>query len=264
MRVLTFFNHAGGASKSSSARDVGYTLATMGFRVLLIDTDPQANLSAWLGVQGAPFARTVHLTATANRPLPEPFEVAGGMHLIPSTLQLAMVDAQLPGVVGGVLRLRRHVRDLKGRYDFVLIDSPPSLGQLSALAAIAADDLIVPVPTVEKGLQGLPNVLEMVENYGEVAPDLRVAFFLPTQYNAQTSHHKEALAYLRANVSPVGTPISYRPAIYPDAAAARQPVPLYAPGSAAAADIRRATEEILAALGVSAPNDNAEGERAEA
>ena len=253
MHVLTFFNHAGGASKSSSTRDLGYVLCDLGWRVLLIDCDPQANLSRWLGVADAPSARTVHNTALNNAPLPEPYPVHG-LHLIPSALQLAMVDAQLPGQIGGVKRLRRHVLELRGHYDFVLIDSPPSLGQLSALAAIAADALVVPVPTVDKGIQGLPSVHEMVNAYREVNEELRVAWYLPTQYNAQILHHREALEWLRANVEPLGSPITYRPAIYPDATAARLPVPVYARGSAADSEIRRAAQELLDVLKVEVPH----------
>lgn len=251
MHVLTFFNHAGGASKTSSTRDLGYSLAQRGYRVRLIDCDPQGNLSTWMGIPDAPMNRTIHLTAMSDAPLPEPFEVHG-LHLTPAALPLAMVEAQLPGVIGGVTHLRNAVRRLKDQYDFVLLDSPPSLGQLSALAAIAADGLVVPVPTNSKGVQGLTAVHEMIATYRKLNSGLHIAFYLPTQFHPGTVHARESLEALRAHVSPLGDPITYRPAVYPDAALSAMPVLKYAPGSPAAQEIERATDQLLSALNVEA------------
>lgn len=249
MRVLTTFNHAGGAAKTSTTRDIGYTLAQHhGQRVLLVDVDPQANLSGWLGVPDAPRERTIARTVLANEPLPEPVR-AHGVDLIPANLELALVEAQLPGQIGGIRRLHRHLQGLSGRYDFVLIDSPPSLGQLSALAAIAADALVVPVPTTHKGVGGIGAVHAMIETYRELNEGLHVAFYLPTLYNAQIRHHREALDVMREMLRPLGTPVTFRPAIYPDAHASGAPIGVYMPGSPADQEVRTATEELLAALG---------------
>ncbi|WP_027483162.1 ParA family protein [Deinococcus pimensis] len=249
MRVLTTFNHAGGAAKTSTTRDIGYTLAHHhGLRVLLIDVDPQANLSSWLGVPDASVERTVARSVLQNEPLPEPYRVHG-LDLIPSNLELALVEAQLPGQIGGIRRLHRHLRALGERYDFVLIDSPPSLGQLSGLAAIAADALVVPVPTTHKGVGGVGAVRAMVQTYRELNEQLHVAFYLPTLYNAQIRHHRESLDVMRELLSPLGTPVTFRPAIYPDAHAANVPIGVYMPGSPADLEVRAATSELLAALG---------------
>src|SRR5215204_1111399 len=129
-RVISFFNHAGGVGKSSAARDLGYVLASLGFKVLLIDADPQANLTAWLGVREEVALKQTLYTAVMDEPnslsLPEPLE-AHGLHLVPSALELARMEPQLIGVIMGVTRLRTAIRRLSG-YDFVLIDPPPSLG----------------------------------------------------------------------------------------------------------------------------------------
>ncbi|AFZ69252.1 ParA family protein [Deinococcus peraridilitoris] len=248
MRTLVFFNHAGGVSKTSSTRDIGYTLARdHQLRVLLIDVDPQANLSSWLGVPQVPDERTVLGTLLRDEPLPEPYAVHG-LRLIASNLWLASAEAQLPGVVGGFAHLRQQVRRLHDQYDLVLIDSPPSLGQLSLAAAVAADGLVVPVPTTHKGVGGIAGVLKMIETYRKLNPGLHVAWYLPTQHNPHTLHHREALAWMQGNLSPLGSPISYRPAIYPDAHAQSLPVGAYQPGSPADLEVKRATTELLAAL----------------
>ncbi|ULH17439.1 ParA family protein (plasmid) [Deinococcus sp. KNUC1210] len=246
MKILTVFNHAGGAAKTSTVRDLGYAFAQRGFRVLLVDLDPQANLSTWLGVDAEP-SQTVYQTLVENAPLPAPSTVFG-LDLIPSTLGLAKAEAQLPGIIGGVTHLRDRLGEWTDRYDLVLIDSPPSLGQLSLSACLAAGALIVPVPTTHKGVGGLPAVHEMVATYRKLNPGLHIAWYVPTQYNANTSHHREVLDVLRERLTPLGSPITYRPAVYPDAHAQGMPVSAYQPGSAADTEIQRAADELEAII----------------
>lgn len=258
MRVITFFNHAGGVAKTSSVRDIGYMLAKMAFNVLLIDVDPQANLTRWLGANGKIALSQTIFPAVLNNVneegdlgLPLPMQVHG-LDLIPSHLDIARIEPQLIGVIMGVTRLRNAVRKLE-QYDFVLIDPPPSLGQLSALAVIAADQVVVPLPTNSKGLEGLPTVINMVRQYRQAAPNLNVAFFLLTQFDERTRHDQESLATIRAELSaiaPISSPMHSRPAVYKDAQVAGQPIPIFAQGSKADQEVRTATSELLEALGV--------------
>ncbi|HEX7038925.1 MAG TPA: ParA family protein [Trueperaceae bacterium] len=260
MKVLTFFNHAGGVAKTSTVRDVGFVLGERGHRVLLIDLDPQANLTRWLGVDDAELAETVYpgVMPTADEELDDPdVELAlpapkrvHGVDLIPSQLNLAILEREILNVFMGVLRLREAVRKLEG-YDYVLIDPPPSLGQLSALAVVAADRVVVPLPTNRKGLDGLGTVIKMVREYRKAAPGLDVAFFVLTQHDRRTRHDRESLEAIRkqlVNIAPVSTPLASRPAYYSDAQVAGVPVPLYAPGSEADAEIRAVADELLRAV----------------
>lgn len=254
-RVLSFFNHAGGVGKTSIARDLGYALSAVGFRVLLIDADPQANLTAWLGVrEEIPLERTLYpavIGGPKEPELPEPLE-AHGLDLIPSTLELARLEPQLIGVIMGVTRLRSAVRRLSG-YDFVLIDPPPSLGQLSALAVIASEHVIVPVPTNVKGFEGVKTVVRMVHEYRQAAPDLTISMFALTHFDGRTRHDRESEESMRqglSSIAPVSSPIRYRPAIYKDASLAGLPVPLHDPGGKAEEEINRVAGELLRALGV--------------
>jgi chromosome partitioning protein len=255
MQVLTFFNHAGGVAKTSSVRDIGFVLAESGFRVLLIDIDPQSNLTHWLGI-----AKPVNLNDTIypailggeELELPAPQHVHG-FDLIPSKLDIARIEPQLLGIVMGVTRLRNAIRNLKG-YDFVLIDPPPSLGQLSALAVIAADKVVVPVPTNSKGIEGLPTVINMIKEYRQAAPNLGIAMFLLTQFDSRTRHDNESLQSIRqslAKVAPISSPIHARPAIFKDTQVSGQPLPVFAKGSEADKEVRQVTQELLSALGVS-------------
>jgi chromosome partitioning protein len=254
-RVISFFNHAGGVGKSSAARDLGYVLSRLGFKVLLIDTDPQANLTAWLGVREEIALKQSLYPAVMDEPdslaLPEPLEVHG-LHLIPSTLDLARLEPQLIGVIMGVTRLRGAIRRLSG-YDFVMIDPPPSLGQLSALAVIASDYVVVPVPTNVKGFEGVKTVVQMVQEFRQAAPKLALAMFLLTHHDERTRHDRESEESMReqlTSLAPVSSPLRYRPAVYKDASLAGLPVPLYAPRSKADEEVRTVAGELLEALEV--------------
>ena len=262
VKVLTFFNHAGGVAKTSTVRDVGYVLGELGRRVLLIDVDPQANLTKWLGIdEDIELDDTIYpgvMTSAegevagdteAELQLPAPVR-AHGIDVIPSHLNLAIVEREILSVFMGVVRLREAVRRLSG-YDYVLIDPPPSLGQLSALAVVAADKVIVPLPTNRKGLDGLPTVMRMVREYRKAAPSLEIALFVLTQHDRRTRHDRESLDVIRRQltaVAPVSTPLNNRPAYYSDAQVQGMPVSVYAPGSEADIEVRAVTAELLAAV----------------
>lgn len=266
MKVLSFFNHAGGVAKTSTVRDVGYVLSELGHRVLLIDIDPQANLTKWLGVEeDIPLDQTVYPAIMApgegeggdsgepDLRLPTPRQVHG-MDLIPAQLNIAIIEREILSVFLGVLRLREAIRQLEG-YDFVLIDPPPSLGQLSALAVVASDRVVVPLPTNRKGLDGIPTVVKMVREYKKAARNLEIALFVLTQHDRRTRHDRESHDIISAQlpaVAPVSSPLASRPAIYSDAQVEGLPIPLYAPGSEADREVRRVTDELLQALGVKA------------
>ncbi|PYE50559.1 ParA family protein [Deinococcus yavapaiensis] len=246
MQRLTAFNFVGGAGKSYVVREVGYALARhYDKRVLLIDTDPQSTLSESLGVMDAPLDRTVYHAAAHEAPLPEPIEVHG-MHLIPSSIELAELEVILPGNPGGILNLRLAL-DAIDEYDYVLIDSGPSLGQLSALACIAADRLIVPVPVNWKGIKGLATVDAMAKKYRKLSPALAVGLYVPTVYDSRTQHARAVLEALQAQLTPLASPMSYRPMVN-DAQAAGEPVGLFAPNSPADHEIRRTAQELVTAV----------------
>lgn len=258
VRTVAFFNHAGGVAKTSSVRDIGFILAEQGFKVLVIDADPQANLSEWLGLlEPAALEQTIfNAVISGGRErselqLPPPLRVHN-LDLIPSQLDLARIDLLLPGELNGLMRLRNAIRKLEG-YDFVLIDPPPSLGQLSALCVIAADFVVVPLPTNSKGLRGIQTVIKMVESYREMSPRLKIAMFLLTQFDARTRHDQDSLEAIRIQlpeVAAVSSPLRHRPATYKDAQIAGAPIPAFKPNDVASEEIRTVTSELLEALQV--------------
>ena len=249
-KVLMAFNHAGGAAKTSTIRDIGYELSQLGYRVLLFDLDPQANLTNWLGLYDVDLGRSVQPLLEDYAPLPEPFEVHG-MHLIPSHLSLARTDARLPGYTNAEGRLKAAIDQVRqaGEYDFVLIDPPPSLGKLTANAANASDWVIVPVPARYKGLVALEGLREMLTEYTRTNPKLRVAMYLVPQMET-TSHSKESLeVYKQVLGDELVGPLTYRPAVYNRCQPEGEPVGVNAPDSDARREIQAVVQALLQRIG---------------
>jgi chromosome partitioning protein len=256
MKAITVFNHAGGVGKSSSVRDIGFVMADNGLRVLLIDADPQANLTYWLGVRDEIFLeQTIFKAVLGDDPsnpsleLPSPIRVHN-MDLVPACLEMFLIDSQLVGHPFGATRLRKAVSALDD-YDVVIIDPPPSLGQLSTLSVIAADHIVVPMPTNSKAIQNLRTVVDMVKQISKDVPNLAISQFLITQFDQRTRHDKDSLALLQetlADLAPLSSPLSARPAVYKDAQLAGEPISVFAPGSPADVEVRKAASELLAIL----------------
>lgn len=251
MKTATVFNHAGGAGKTSIVRDVGYALAQAGHRVLLIDLDPQASLTKWLGVTNVTQEETVFPVAVEGKTLPDPREVFG-MHLIPSMIGLSLAEPMISGQIGAVMTLSDALEEVREKYDIVLIDSPPSLGQLAALGALAADLLIVPVLTSQKGVDALPGLQQALAMYRRMKRDLSVGLYVPTMFESRRAHDQDVLAALQAQFDNLADPVPLRGAVWLDSTSAGQPVGVYAPNSLQHRDVLALSKKVAEVLGVNA------------
>ncbi len=253
--TYTFFNHAGGVGKTSMTRDFGYELAQLGHRVLLVDFDPQGNLTSFLGAgkwdlkpESTLLAALLEddLGRVAER-LPPALQVHG-MDLYPATIDLAIAEAQLIAKLGRERRLSNLLSQVQDRYDYILIDSPPSLGTLTINALVAADAVIAPVATRFKAIDGLPGLTRMVNELKWVSPQLRFAAFVPTMFDQRNRHDTDVLEIIREQLQPLAPvlpPVRYRSADHNDASMDGKPVAVYKPGSEAAADIRTVVADFL-------------------
>ncbi|MDT7921034.1 MAG: AAA family ATPase [Meiothermus sp.] len=233
-RVFTFFTHAGGAGKTSLARDLGFELASRGYRVLLVDADPQANLTAWMGMDpGEVEDRETLISVVHDKGFPDPRRaiIQGvALDLVPANMNLAMAEVMVPTKNLGMVLLRTALYEsgLLDRYDFVLVDSPPSLGSIAAMSALAGEGLIVPVETSAKGMQALKGVLEVSKDYLRTLLALRllsptqagfIRLLVPTKYDSRTVQDRKMKLLLEeaSRVGPLAPPIAYRPAPYKEA-----------------------------------------------
>src|SRR5512133_2371074 len=146
-RVELFLNFKGGTGKTSLSSSYAYRLAERGYRVLVIDLDSQGHATKCLGKEGSSFTKTLFDALIRKTPLTELTVETGmpGLSLIPANLAMSTIDLSLMPLSGREFRLRNALKDVEGRYDFVVMDAPPSFGLLNLNALMAASDLIIPV-----------------------------------------------------------------------------------------------------------------------
>lgn len=245
--ILTVFTHAGGAGKTSLAGNIAHEFAERGQRVLLIDGDPQSNLTTNMGIHDAELEETIFGVLGSDAPLPQPRHVHG-LDLIPAVIDLAEVEPSIPGRVGGVLALRDALQKQSGRWDIVVIDSPPSLGQLAAACALAADALIVPIMTRSKGLNALRGLNRVMPQYHRLRPDLHVAAYVPTMCKSNRKEDSELLGIVREDLPNVTSPVVERGANWNGAAEKGVPVTVFAPRSKEAEEVRQIATDLAGFL----------------
>ena len=160
-KVISISNHKGGVGKTTSTINIGAGLNKLGKKILLIDLDPQANLSQSLGLQDQNPNIYTHLKqiSTGYRTSIRPVVILPGLDVIPSTLDLSGAEVELSSEAGREYILRELIEPLKGRYDYILIDSPPSLGLLAINALTASDEVFIPLQAQYLALQGLTCLL---------------------------------------------------------------------------------------------------------
>lgn len=227
--VLTSFNHAGGVAKSSTVRDLGYSLSQRGYRVLLIDADPQGSLTKWMGLYGTPREETIYDVLVSELPMPQPSSVHG-MDIIASHHELSEAELMLGGKIGAEKLLSDAIEPLRAQYDVILIDPGPNLGRLTINGLVACDRVIIPLPTNSKGTDGLGTINRTIMMCSRLNPTLRIGAFVISLYDMRNGHDQSMLSQYRANLgkmSPVICgPIPMRSALYKDAQLSMHPVAL--------------------------------------
>jgi len=182
-KVIAVTNHKGGVGKTTSTINIGAGLAKLGKRVLLIDLDPQANLSQSLGIKDP--TATIYGAIRGEHPL-QPVNVLKRLDVVPSTLDLSGAEIELSSETGREYILRELLEPVKGSYDYVIIDSPPSLGLLTVNALTSADEILIPLQAQYLALQGLSKLLEIVDKIQKrLNKGLRIGGVFITQYDSR-------------------------------------------------------------------------------
>ena len=200
--VTAVVNQKGGVGKTTTTFNLGVALQRLGRRVLLIDLDPQASLSASAGIPVAQLTASVYqaLLDEATDPLPLIRGTASGVDVLPATIDLAAAEVELVNMTLRELVLRDVVDKLRPRYDHILIDCPPSLGLLTVNALAAADQVLIPLQCEYLATRGLTLLLRtLTKIQGRLNRNLRIAGILPTMFDGRTTHANEILTELRAN-----------------------------------------------------------------
>lgn len=256
-RSQLFLNFKGGTGKTSISTSYAYRLAERGYRVLLVDLDSQGHATKCLGKGGAPVTRTLHEVLIRKTPLEEVVipTAMPGLWLVPSNLAMSTIDLALMPLAGREFRLRNAMEAVKGRYDFVIMDAPPSFGLLNLNALMAAQDLVVPVLADFLSYDGLRLLFETVQGLeDDLSHQLENIFIVVNAYNQTFRIAREALDALKTHYADYLLRSVVRQCTkFAQASSEGCPIFGYDPDSKGATDIEAMQREVLgrikAALG---------------
>jgi chromosome partitioning protein len=245
-RVIAFANQKGGVAKTTSTLNLAVAFKEQGLRVLMIDLDPQGNLTMSQGLNPDEIDRSMYDVLVHRLPIEEVIREAE-VDLAVSSIDLAGAELALSSMIGRERALEKAVVGVRERYDYILIDTPPSLGLLTINAFVAADGVIVPVQTEYLSLRGLvqlENTLAMVRE--NLNPKVQVEGILPTMFDKRLLHSREAVEILVENFGELVYNTRIRKTVrYAEAPVKGQSVLAYDPTGEAAMLYRDLAKEVL-------------------
>jgi chromosome partitioning protein len=245
-RVIAFANQKGGVAKTTTTLNLGVALKEQGRRVLAIDLDPQGNLTMSQGMNPDEIERSMFDVLVHRLPIEEVIHPAE-LDVAVSSIDLAGAELSLSSMIGRERALEKALVSVRDEYDFILIDTPPSLGLLTINALVAANGVIVPVQCEYLSLRGLvqlQNTLEMIRE--NLNPHVGIDGILPTMFDRRTLHSREAVEILHENFGDLVFNTRIRKTIrFAEAPVRGQSVLTYDPASEAAALYRDLAKEVL-------------------
>jgi chromosome partitioning protein len=254
-RVIAFANQKGGVAKTTTTLNLGVAFAEHGMRVLLVDLDPQGNLTMSQGLNPDSIERSMFDVLVHRLPITEVIHEAE-VDLAVSSIDLAGAELALSSMIGRERALEKALAPVKENYHYILIDTPPSLGLLTINALVASNGVIVPVQCEYLSLRGLvqlENTLSMIRE--NLNPEVAIQGILPTMFDNRTLHSREAVEILQENFGDLVFDTKIRKTIrYAEAPVKGSSVLKYDPTGTAAEAYRTLAKEVLNG---SAPREHA-------
>ena len=194
-KIISLLNHKGGVGKTTSAINIGAGMVELGKRVLLIDLDPQANLSLSLGIPRQKY--TIYESLRGESEL-VPYTVKEGMDVIMSTLDLSGAEMELINEAGREFIMRELFEPVREDYDYIIIDCPPSLGLLTLNALTSSDYVFIPLQTEFLALQGLTKIKQVIDKVRfRLNKKLQIGGVIATMYDNRKILNREVVETIR-------------------------------------------------------------------
>jgi chromosome partitioning protein len=250
-RIVAIANQKGGVGKSTTAVSLGAALAELGFRILVVDLDPQGNASTGMGIRHEARGVTVYDVVLSEAPVESAIVHTSVEHLdaVPSTIDLAGAEIELVSQFSRETRLKKALTPVgEGRYDFIFLDCPPSLGLLTINALTAAEELIVPIQCEYYALEGLGQLLRNVNLVQQnINPELRLTGIVMTMFDPRTKLSEQVVEEVRRFFGEVVYDVVIpRTVRLSEAPGFGQPITVYDPRSKGAESYRQLAREVAA------------------
>ena len=248
-KVMAIINQKGGVGKSTTAINLSAALGELGKQVLLVDLDPQGNSSSGLGIEKSQVHNCVYdvlLNDVAIEDVIIP-DVGEGLDLVPATINLAGAEVELVSEMARENRLKDAVGSLRGKYDYVFIDCPPSLGLLTVNALVAADKLLIPIQCEFYALDGVTKLLDSMKRVKtRLNPTLDIFGVLLTMYDGRTTLSRQVVEEVRSYFGKtVFTTLIPRTVKLSEAPSFGQPITQYDPSGKGAQSYVNLAKEVV-------------------
>jgi chromosome partitioning protein len=247
-RVIAVANQKGGVGKTTTTVNLGAALAEMGYRVLVIDLDPQGNATTGLGIDARNFELSMYDVIMREAPLEDCIEPTSVKNLFvaPATIDLAGIEIELVPAFSRELKLKRAIDGVVNDFDFVLIDCPPSLGLITVNGLAAAGEVLVPIQCEYYALEGLSQLLRNVKLVSSnLNESLEVSTIVLTMYDARTRLSVDVAKEVRAHFSGrVCKSVIPRTVRLSEAPSFGQPITVFDPTSRGAVAYRDLAKEV--------------------
>jgi chromosome partitioning protein len=245
-QVIALANQKGGVAKTTTTLNLAVAFKEQGFNVLGVDLDPQGNLTMSQGMDPDSVERSMFDVLVHSLPIDEVIHRTE-IDLAVSSIDLAGAELALSSMIGRERALQKGLLPARSRYDYILVDTPPSLGLLTINALTAADAVIVPVQCEYLSLRGLvqlENTLSMIRE--NLNPTVEIRGILPTMYDGRTLHSREAVEMLKENFGDLVFDTRIRKTVrYAEAPVQGSSVLKYDPSGSAAQAYRELAKEVL-------------------
>lgn len=257
MKIIGIANQKGGVGKTTTTASLATELALQGYRTLIVDADPQANVTQVFLTSDT--VKTSLANVLIGYPNPEPSTileqrlttVIEDLDIVPATISLANFDREPPVAIK---RLRSALRDIQDEYDFVVIDTPPNFGLLLSAGLMASDYVLIPVQAAPFALAGLNDLLQVIDDIKDLNERLKILGAICTRYDKRTRISKQSYEKLLELNEEIDLHI-FETIINQDtnleaSPQANQPIQLYAPNSRGAEEYGKLATEILVKMDI--------------